>query len=44
MRLSDVIPGVKDTHLSSVGHKIVADSIVHKLKGKFNNEKMLRRI
>lgn len=32
MRLSDVIPGVQDTHLSSEGHKIVADSIVHKLK------------
>jgi len=43
MRLSDTIIGVKDTHLSSVGHKIVADSIVHKLKGRFNNKKILRR-
>lgn len=43
MRLSDVIPGVYDTHLSSEGHKILADSIVLKLKNYVKDRKELIR-
>ena len=32
LRLCDVIPGLNDTHLSSKGHKMIADSIIRKLK------------
>ena len=32
LRLSDTIDGVKDTHLSSIGHEVVAKSILRKIK------------
>ena len=32
LRLCDVIPGLNDTHLSSKRHKMIADSIIRKLK------------
>ena len=32
LRLSDTIHGVKDTHLSSIGHEVVAKSILRKIK------------
>ena len=32
LRLSDSIPGLKDEHLNSKGCKLIADSIVRKLK------------
>tara|TARA_R100000742_G_scaffold3891_1_gene976 strand:+ start:138 stop:884 length:747 start_codon:yes stop_codon:yes gene_type:complete len=32
LRICDVIQGVKDTHLSSTGHKVIANSIVRRLK------------
>ena len=35
LRLCDVINGIDDTHLSSIGHKIVADSIIKKLKNEY---------
>ena len=35
LRLCDVISGINDTHLSSIGHKIVADSIIKKLKNEY---------
>ena len=31
LRLADVIPGIKDTHLSSTGHKVIANSILEKI-------------
>jgi len=35
MRLCDVILGIEDTHLSSIGHRIVADSIIKYLKNEY---------
>ena len=32
LRICDVIQGVDDTHLSSTGHKVIADSIIRRLK------------
>ena len=32
LRICDVIQGVDDTHLSSTGHKVIANSIVRRLK------------
>ena len=32
LRICDVLPGVDDTHLSSKGCKVIADSIIRKLK------------
>jgi len=32
LRLCDSIPGVKDEHLNSEGNKMIANSIVRKLK------------
>ena len=32
LRICDVIQGVNDTHLSSTGHKLIANSIVRRLK------------
>ena len=35
MRLCDILDGCPDTHLSSIGHKIVADSIIKKIKNEY---------
>ena len=32
LRICDVIKGVDDTHLSSTGHKVIANSIIRRLK------------
>ena len=32
LRICDVIQGVDDTHLSSTGHKVIANSIIRRLK------------
>mgnify|MGYP005672703643 FL=1 len=32
LRICDVIKGVDDTHLSSTGHKVIAKSIIRRLK------------
>ena len=40
LRLSDTIDGVKDTHLSSIGHEVVAKSILRKIKWLTSIKKM----
>ena len=32
LRLCDSMPGVKDEHLNSEGNKVIADSVIRKLK------------
>ena len=32
LRICDVIKGVNDPHLSSTGHKVIANSIIRRLK------------